>query len=62
MVGKRRKAWLLAALCLMWIIWIERNRKMFHGMEEPFHRFKSSHIAIVNIFFFYKANFKLANK
>ncbi|XP_028125322.1 uncharacterized protein LOC114322241 [Camellia sinensis] len=29
---RRRKAWLLAAHCLMWIIWLERNRRVFHGV------------------------------
>ncbi|XP_028127279.1 uncharacterized protein LOC114323799 [Camellia sinensis] len=32
-VGKRRrKAWILALRYLLWLIWLERNRRVFHGV------------------------------
>lgn len=32
-VGRRhRKAWLLASHCLIWMIWLERNRRVFQGV------------------------------
>ncbi|XP_028069530.1 uncharacterized protein LOC114272060 [Camellia sinensis] len=29
---RRRKAWILALHCLLWLIWLERNRQVFHGV------------------------------
>lgn len=26
------KAWLLAPLCLIWLVWLERNRQTFEGL------------------------------
>ena len=41
-VGKRRrKAWTFAPLCLMWIIWLERNRRMFRDLFVSTVRLKS---------------------
>ncbi|CAL5331423.1 unnamed protein product [Camellia sinensis] len=32
-VGKQqRKAWALAPLCLMWLLWLEQNRRVFQGV------------------------------
>lgn len=41
-VGKRRKSvWAMITLCLMWIIWCERNLRCFEGVANPLFRIKS---------------------
>lgn len=36
-VGKRqRKAWLLASQCLLWLVWLERNRRVFQNISQSF--------------------------
>ncbi|KAI8534896.1 hypothetical protein RHMOL_Rhmol10G0132200 [Rhododendron molle] len=40
-VGKRRKcAWAMIPLSLMWTIWRERNWTCFEGIEKPLFRIK----------------------
>ncbi|KAI8547283.1 hypothetical protein RHMOL_Rhmol07G0182900 [Rhododendron molle] len=40
-VGKAEASWFLISLCLMWIIWQERNSRCFDGVENPLYRIKS---------------------
>ncbi|KAL7230154.1 hypothetical protein ACSBR2_008644 [Camellia fascicularis] len=30
---RRRKAWLLASHCIVWLVWLERNRRVFQGVS-----------------------------
>ena len=47
-VGKRRrKAWLYAPFCLMWSIWLERNRRMFQNVSILIFCLKSRFLAIL---------------
>ena len=39
---RRRKAWFFAPHCLMWNIWLERNRRTFRDVIVPTSRLKSS--------------------
>ena len=38
---KRKKAWMLAPLCLFWAVWKERNRIAFNNKELSIHRMKN---------------------
>ncbi|KAI8556591.1 hypothetical protein RHMOL_Rhmol05G0266100 [Rhododendron molle] len=41
-MGKRRKSlWAMIPLCLMWVLWRERNSRVFEGVEKPLSRIKS---------------------
>ena len=47
-VGKRRqKAWTFAPFCLMWLIWLERNRRVFRDTAVPVFRLKSRFLSIL---------------
>jgi hypothetical protein len=38
-VGMRRKCvWNMIPLCVIWIIWRERNQRSFEGVEKPLFR------------------------
>ena len=40
-VGRKRKeVWRVAPLCLFWIIWKERNTRLFENVELSDHRLK----------------------
>ena len=44
-VGKKcKKAWMLAPLCLFWVVWKERNRIAFINEEFLVHRLKYSFV------------------
>lgn len=30
---RRRKAWLLSSHCIVWLVWLERNRRVFQGVS-----------------------------
>ncbi|GMP72532.1 hypothetical protein CsSME_00030528 [Camellia sinensis var. sinensis] len=30
---RRRKAWMLASHCILWLVWLERNRRVFQGLS-----------------------------
>ena len=38
---KEAKLWRAAPLCLLWAIWIERNKVVFEDMQFSFDRLKS---------------------
>ena len=44
---KRRKAWIFAPHCLMWLIWLERNRRTFQDVFMPVSRLKSTLLSIL---------------
>ena len=47
-VGKRRwKAWMYAPFCLMWTIWLERNRRTFQDVAISVMRLKNMFLAIL---------------
>ena len=47
-VGRsRRKAWFFAPHCLMWLIWLERNRRTFQDVSVSVTRLKSSFLSIL---------------
>ena len=47
-VGKRRrKAWVFAPLCLMWTIWLERNRRTFRDSVVVVSRLKSLLLSVL---------------
>ncbi|KAI8548083.1 hypothetical protein RHMOL_Rhmol07G0244900 [Rhododendron molle] len=41
MAKRRKQTWALIPLCLMWVIWRERNLRCFEGIEMPLPRIKS---------------------
>ena len=48
-VGRRRqKAWFFAPHCLMWLIWLERNRRTFQDVSMPVFRLKSTLLSWVS--------------
>ena len=44
---RRRKAWCFAPHCLMWLIWLERNRRTFQDVSLPVNRLKSALLSIL---------------
>ena len=44
---RRRKAWLYAPFCLMWTIWLERNRRTFQDVAISVMRLKSRFLTIL---------------
>ena len=47
-VGRRRqKVWFFASHCLMWTIWLERNRRTFRDVVVPVSRLKSWFLSIL---------------
>lgn len=41
-MGKKKKpAWPMIPLCLMWTIWQERNSRCFEGIEKPLFKIES---------------------
>ena len=47
-VGKQhRKAYFLASVCLMWMIWMERNRRTFQVVEVSIIQLKRNFLAIL---------------
>lgn len=47
---RRRKAWDLVTLALMWIVWGERNRQTFDGMKDSILLLKSRLIFLFFVF------------
>ncbi|CAL5326789.1 unnamed protein product [Camellia sinensis] len=51
-VKRRWKAWLIAPLCLMWSVWLERNRRIFLDLQEAQKRMKIKkppHILVIHL-------------
>ena len=47
-VGReRKKFWGWIPLCLMWLIWLERNRRTFEDVRESVIRLKGNFLAIL---------------
>ena len=44
---RRRKAWFYAPHCLMWLLWLERNRRTFGDVAIPTSRLKSLFLSIL---------------
>ncbi|THG20996.1 hypothetical protein TEA_029872 [Camellia sinensis var. sinensis] len=50
LVGKRhRKAWTLARLCLIWMVWLEWNCHVFQGVDDSVARMKAQFCLLYNI-------------
>ena len=48
-VGRRRKkCWSWVPLCLMWLIWLERNRRTFEDVREFVIRLKGKFLAVLH--------------
>nr|XP_016514716.1 PREDICTED: uncharacterized protein LOC107831463 [Nicotiana tabacum] len=47
--GKRTpRAWILAPLAIMWVIWKERNKRAFEGVGQDFVKLQSSLLFLVS--------------
>ena len=48
-VGRGRKRWWSwVPLCLLWLIWLERNRRMFYDIRESTIRLKGKFLTILH--------------
>ena len=45
---KTKKVWNVAPLCLIWEIWIERNRVVFEDLPFCYSRLKNSFVSAVS--------------
>ena len=46
--GEEEESVVFAPLCLMWMIWLERNRRTFHNMAIPFLCLRNRFLTILH--------------